>query len=356
MEKILVLTRYDQIGSSSRVRFLNYIPHLRAAGFYVVIDPFFDDSYLEALYTGRSICIGEIARYYARRLGRLISDKKWSLIWLEKEALPWLPYWIESKLLKRIPYVLDLDDAWYLRYRTHRSPLVKRLLGTKLEDLVRAAAGVTVGNEYLAAWARKAGARSPRILPSSIDIDRYPPVPMPGSGKFIVGWIGTPITVRYLKVVDRALREFCRRPDVRLVLIGSGTYDIPGLQQTTFRWSSHTEVPQLSRIDVGIMPLTNTPWEHGKCGFKLIQYMGAWKPVVASPVGVNRSIVSDGVNGFLAQEESDWVEALTKLRDDPDLRARMGANGRKLVEEQYSTKIHAQALAHTLMGAIEASR
>ena len=356
MKKVLVLTRYDRLGPSSRVRFLSYIPYLRAAGFSITVAPFFNDGYVEALYARRPRSMHAIAGYYMRRLGRLARERKWSLIWLEKEALPWIPHWIESRLLRRVPYVLDLDDAWYLRYRGHSNPVVRRFLGTKLKALVEAAAGVTVGNEYLAAWARKAGARSPQILPSAIDIERYPTVPHASTGEFTIGWIGTPVTAPYLEVAASALRRFCRSERARLVLIGSGDYGVPGVQQTALRWNSRTEVSQLNEIDVGIMPLSDTPWEHGKSGYKLIQYMGAWKPVVASPVGINASIVSQGVNGFLAGNESEWIDALTRLRDDPMLRARMGADGRKLVEEHYSTNRHAETLAHTLTAAIEGTR
>lgn len=84
------------------------------------------------------------------------------------------------------------------------------------------------------------------------------------------------------------------------------------------------------------MPLEDSPWERGKCGYKLIQYMACGLPVVASPVGVNKEIVEDGRNGFLASGEDHWAEALRALVGDGEQRAAMGVHGRRKVDTWYS--------------------
>ena len=112
--------------------------------------------------------------------------------------------------------------------------------------------------------------------------------------------------------------------------------------------SLQTEAAELARCDVGIMPLPDAPWERGKCGYKLIQYMASGLPVVASPIGANREIVIPGETGFLAAGSEEWAEGLSRLFDDPGLRARMGAAGRAGAERLYSVGATAPRLAQLL--------
>src|SRR6056297_1871598 len=101
-------------------------------------------------------------------------------------------------------------------------------------------------------------------------------------------------------------------------------------------------------MDIGVMPLPDTPWMRGKCGYKLIQYMACGLPVIASPVGVNAEIVEHGVNGFLVGTDEEWKSALTILLKDPDLRRRMGREGRKKVEREYSLQVQGPRVARLL--------
>jgi glycosyltransferase involved in cell wall biosynthesis len=132
------------------------------------------------------------------------------------------------------------------------------------------------------------------------------------------------------------------------VLIGAGDIDLDGLPVEVRTWTAATEVADIQAIDVGMMPLPDNHWERGKCGYKLIQYMACGKPVVASPVGVNTEIVQDGVNGFLADDPTAWVNALKKLQADQSLQQRMGAASRKIVEERYSLQVTAPTLSALL--------
>jgi glycosyltransferase involved in cell wall biosynthesis len=116
-------------------------------------------------------------------------------------------------------------------------------------------------------------------------------------------------------------------------------------------WDEATETAEIGNFDVGIMPLPDNPWERGKCGFKLIQYMACGKPVVASPVGVNREIVVEGVNGFLASTQKEWVDALLRLKENPALRRTMGERGRRMVEERYCLQVTAPRLQRILLDA-----
>ncbi|WP_431857350.1 glycosyltransferase family 4 protein [Azospirillum sp.] len=350
MPSVLLLSRYDRLGASSRLRLLDFAAPLARAGITVTPAPLFDDDYLRDLYAGRRTPAWRIAAAYARRLRTLLGAGRFDLVWLEKEALPWLPGAAETRLLGRVPYVMDIDDAWYLRYAEHRAAPVRRLLGGKFDALARGSRMVIAGNGHLAAWARGAGAPEVRIVPTVIDLDRYPPpVAPPPHRPVTVGWMGTRSTAPYLEMVAEPLARLAG--EARLQVIGADGVALPGVEVACAPWTEDGEVAGLSRFDIGIMPLADGPWERGKCGYKLIQYMAAGRPVVASPVGVNTEIVRHGETGFLASTADEWAAALAALAADPDLRARMGAAGRRVVEERYTTQAVLPALADALRSA-----
>jgi glycosyltransferase involved in cell wall biosynthesis len=243
--------------------------------------------------------------------------------------------------------VVDYDDALFHQYDQHRSAWVRRLLGGKIARVMRGAHLVTAGNAYLADYARRAGAPRVEIIPTVIDLERYPPAGVrPASDTpFTIGWIGSPSTAKYLLAIAPALAEVCAGGRGVVRLIGAGPVDLPGVPVEVLPWNGSTEVEELKRFDVGIMPLPDEPWERGKCGFKLIQYMACGLPVVASPIGVNMEIVEQGVNGYLAETTAEWVQALNTLLLDADLRKRMGQAGRKKVEQEYSLQVTGPRLA-----------
>jgi glycosyltransferase involved in cell wall biosynthesis len=362
--KILFLTRYDRRGSSSRQRCLLYLEALREAGIAADVRPFLSDSYIDALYCGLPVSRAEILRSYAARLRALALLSRYSLVWIEKEALPWMPAWIETVLLKlaRVPIVVDYDDATFHAYDRHRNPLVRRLFGTKIDRVMRAADLVVVGNAYLGARAKAAGAGAVSELPTVVDLRRYPPVPRredrPGTGgeALTIGWIGSPLNSPYLDLLRPALAELSARIPLRLVLIGAAPTALSGFPVERVPWSADSEAADIARCDVGVMPLSDAPWERGKCGYKLIQFMAASLPVVASPVGVNRDIVVPGETGFLAANDADWVSSLTRLHRDPELRRRMGAAGRRRVEQRYALQVTAPRFLDLLRQFAESRR
>lgn len=347
--KVLLLSRYGNLGASSRVRSYQYLPDLRGQGIEIVVAPLLPDNYLRELYAGKRPRLDSIVWAYLRRISALIRGKGFDLLWIEYEIFPWLPGWIESLVLSReTPCLVDYDDAIFHRYDQHPSLLVRKIFGNKIDAVIRHASIVVVGNEYLRDHAIKAGAQRVEILPTSIDLVRYP-APKPAQNDTpIIGWIGSPATSRYLHQVHEVLTEVCAHRQAQVVLVGAsepGWKDVP---YAIHPWSEATEVAEVSGFDVGIMPLEDSPWERGKCGYKLIQYMACGKPVVASPVGINARIVEPGVNGYLAETKHDWVQALTALLTDIDRRQQMGAAGRAKVERDYAIQVNVPRLAAIL--------
>lgn len=347
--RVLLLSRYGHLGASSRIRSYQYLPYLRAQGIDVTCSPLLTDDYLRRLYAGEKANIAAILLAYLQRIALLMQQRKFDCLWVEYERFPWFPGWLERLLQgSAIPCLVDYDDAIFHRYDQHANHSVRRLLGDKIDSVMRRAALVTVGNDYLRERARVAGAKKIEIMPTSIDLTRYN-APLSGDNDiFTIGWIGSPATTRYLDQVHEALAEVCAGGNGRVVLVGAsdpGWTDVP---YELIPWTESSEVTEVSRFDAGIMPLPDLPWEKGKCGYKLIQYMGCGKPVVASPVGVNQQIVVPGINGYLANTPDEWVAALAALRADVGLCRQMGRAGRAKVEQVYSVQANAPRLADCL--------
>lgn len=340
--KVLALTKYGRQGASSRIRFLQYLPWLEQGGIQVTVQPLLSDEMLQAMYQRGRYGMASLLKAYAIRFRALLTRRQFDLVWIEKEALPWVPLWVEHALLRGVPYVLDLDDAVFHNYDQHRSSWVRWLYGRRVDELMARSALVTGGNHYLAQRAHDANARWVEVLPTVVDLDRYPASARTHSltaanGVPRIVWIGSPTTAQYLQLLRLPLQALARTQAFVLRVVGSGEdeVDMPGVQVEVVAWSEATEVSCIRACDVGIMPLQDSPWERGKCGYKLIQYMACGLPVVASDVGVNPEIVQQGVNGFLARSHDDWLVALQQLLSDPSLRARMGQAGRQRVEQRY---------------------
>lgn len=171
---------------------------------------------------------------------------------------------------------------------------------------------------------------------------------------FTIGWIGSPVTECYLQQIAPALSEVCRRNRARVVLVGAQNAQFQNVPVKMHPWSEEGEERDIQSFDVGIMSLPDEPWERGKCGYKLIQYMACEKPVVASPVGINQGLVEHGVNGFLASNLQEWVEALSTLQHNKYLREDMGKAGRNLIEREYSLQVTAPRLLSILRSALTA--
>lgn len=355
--RLLMLPRYDALGASSRLRMLQYIPALKSAGIEVHVAPLLDDGYVSDLYAGRVSPLG-IVRSYLRRLRLLRKARGYDVIWLEKELFPWLPARVETWLLPRsTALVVDYDDAVFHRYDQHRFWLVRRLLGRKIDRIMRRADLVTAGNDYLASRALEAGASRVEWLPTVVALNRYPQRDTrDAQGELCIGWIGSPATAHYLKPIAPTLASLAARYPIRCIAIGARPDQLAGTPFEAWPWSESTEVSMLHRFDVGIMPLPDASWEKGKCGYKLIQYMACSLPVVASPVGVNREIVDQGENGELAESTAEWADAIERLLTSAELRARLGAAGRRRVEATYSVQAQAGRLVDLLRSVVPRGR
>jgi glycosyltransferase involved in cell wall biosynthesis len=236
--------------------------------------------------------------------------------------------------------VFDVDDAIYVRKprRLGEAPDESPWRKKKFAATCRWVDEVAAGNDVLAGVAR-ASARAVTVLPTSIDTAAYQMTTATAADPPTVVWIGSPENLIYLEMIRPALaRLTVRHPTLTVRVICSQFPIWPEINVESIVWSSASEAGSLAAAHIGVMPLTDDAWSRGKCAFKLLQYMAAGLPCVASPIGANTEAVIDGVNGFHARTVDDWERSLQSLIESPELRARFGANGRAHVESRYALR------------------
>ena len=257
---------------------------------------------------------------------------------------------LEARLIAslRRHRIFDVDDAIYVRKPRRLGEPVNDSIWRrrKFDATCRWSDVVAAGNDVLAAVARgkadsdearNEGARDVVVLPTSIDASAYRATTAMPDDPPTIAWIGSPENLIYLEMIRPALARLAtRHPALRLRVICSEFPDWPEITIERVAWSSQTEAASLATAHIGIMPLTDDEWARGKCAFKLLQYMAASLPCVASPVGANTEAVIDGLNGFHARDNDQWERALGRLIDSPPLRLQLGAAGRVHVEQRFS--------------------
>lgn len=353
--RVLALVPYPlREAPGQRYRIEQWAPYLAERSINVHFEPFADEMLNRTLYRpGRYLTKAmRMIRAWLRRLIVAWRAGDFDVVFLHREAALLGPAFIERLVQASNPrLVFDFDDAIWLRYVSPRNRYLSYLkIPGKTAAICRMAATITTGSEALATFARRHN-RSVTVIPSTVSLRQYQPRPPSRYNDVpVIGWTGSHSSAQYLRIVEGALRELARSRRFRFRVIGLESYRVDGVDVECRPWQSDTEVEDLWRMDVGIMPLFDDPWSRGKCAMKAIQYLGVGVPAVVSPVGASREVVTDGVCGFHAAGERDWVSRLGVLLDQPELRQRLGAQGRLRVETQYSAEVQAPRLEAILRG------
>ena len=332
LKKILFLTPYPyDTAGSQRFRFEQYYTMLLREGFEVERKSFISNQTWDILYTngaGLKKFFGTLVGFVNRTL-TLFQMGYYDYVFIHREAAPIGPplfeWWIAKIMKKKVIYDFDDSNMTVARWKWHM----------KVASICKWSYKVSVGNEFLAEFARKFS-RSVFINPTTIDSENMH-IPRHVSNEIpVIGWTGTHSTLRYLREIIESLQILSNthRFDFLVIADRKPSLEIPNLIYKP--WSKETEVDDLNSIDIGVMPLENNEWAQGKCGFKALQFMAIEKPVLVSPVGVNASIVDHGVSGFHCSSKTEWVYNMKRLLDDRKLRIELGKEGRKTVVEKYS--------------------
>jgi len=353
VKKISTWLIYAPTAASSRVRVLQYESILASRGYQLRRYFLYNSIITERILLGTKPSLFEYFVSFTIRAIELIAFRRSEVEIVYRELLPFIPFAIERIFLKR-KYILDLDDAFYLKYKDLPWPL-SVALKDKHSMLIKNAACVTVGNEYLYDYATDfsssvsiiySSASSP-CIESEVD-EKEDDLKRP----FVIGWIGSPSTQSYLEIVHHVIMELLDEYNMYFVVVGATMSKLPyemtvNPRVSLLRWNKEEEAHVLRNISVGIMPLPDEEWARGKSGYKLIQYLSHGKPVVASPVGINAKIVSADV-GVLAKTKEEWKDALIRISSDHELYKRFAAAARKRFESTYSNTIAAEKLVHII--------
>ena len=333
--KILLITDGNIEHSSSRIRALQYIPYFEKAGFKVKwlprIPPKSSKSGLNRIQFALE------KRINLLKITIAILTGNFQILFVQRFFVSgWLLAHCKRKQ-KRI--VFDFDDAIYIS-SIDKSAHEKTISTIKLADLVITSCPVL--NNY----SRNFNTNS-IIITSPVDTK----IIAPDNKKhelLTIGWIGSEWTSKYLTIVEPVFEELSKKYKFRLLLVGAKDSVQFKCETEHIKWSLETENKYLNKMDIGIMPLFDDEFERAKGGFKLLQYMAAGKPVLASPVGINKDIVLPGQNGFLCESENDWYTALCTLIDDEISRKKIGTRGRELILKKYGLDVCAVQLVKNL--------
>lgn len=328
--KILFLTKYDSLGASSRYRTLQYIPYLPTNIEYKIL-PLFDDNYLKQLYKTNTKPLFKAAEGYLKRFFNLKNLNQYTSIILENELWPYLPFALEKNFLaNKQKLVLIYDDAIFHNYNNH-----------KIGKLMQFADTVIVGNQYLANYTSNWNSNF-IIIPTVISAEKYKQNKIYTQKnpleKLKIIWVGSPTTANYLYELNELWQNNWVQDNIHLFILGAINLNLGNIQTTYIPWNEATEVEEIQKCDLGIMPLPDNNWTKGKCGFKIIQYMASGLPSIASAIGANCEIIQNDKTGFLTNKTEDWLKYLKLFKQNPELLEIMGLNARKEAFEKYTVQ------------------
>lgn len=281
-----------------------------------------------------------------KRLCHILIAHKYDIIIIQREAFVLGVTFFEycAKYTSNAKIIFDFDDAIWLpnvsevnwRWAFLKNP-------RKTETLLKLSHAVVAGNDYLAQYALAHNPHT-RVIPSAIDLLQYRPQPKPTpppNAPVCIGWSGSDTTVAHFETALPVLQILAQQyaSKVRFSLIANKPYHNPGLPVQSFIWKPETEAADIAQFDIGIMPLPHNEWSLGKCSMKGLQYMAMAVPAVLERIGANITLIQEGKNGLLAANTNEWVRQLSVLIENPQLRAQLGSQGRKTVEQSYSVQV-----------------
>lgn len=343
MKKVLFVGahRFDR-SPSQRYRFEQYFEFLKSQGFHCDLAYIINEKDDKRFYRKGDVLfkLFFFLKSFFIRLKHVFQSRKYDAVYVQREA-----FMIGTTMFERLfkvfsgKLIFDFDDAIWLPNVSEGNKALNFLKDPKkTEKLIKAADMVFAGNDYLKDYALQFNSNV-KIVPTTIDTSWYKPGDLKQS-KVCIGWTGSSTTIQHFETLIPVLRKLKEKygDAIRFKVIGDPNYVNKELDIQGLPWKSDTEVEDLQDIDIGVMPLPDSQWTQGKCACKGLQYMAAGIATIMSPVGVNKDIIIEGENGFLANSENEWLEAIEKLIENEALRKSLGEKGRNTVVDDYSVE------------------
>ncbi len=345
--KVIFLVPYPKEGASNRYRIDQYLPYLKDCGIKYSVRSFWSSSAFKILYK-KGHYFKKLYFFVLSTLSRvcdILHSIQYDIIFIHREAYPIGGAFFENilKIFKK-PIIFDFDDSIFLPSTCKANKFIDRFKNpNKIAQIIKLSKYVLAGNSYLEGFALEFN-RCVSVIPTPIDIEKYSIANKVKkiNSNIVIGWIGSITTIDFIDELRGVFIELSKKYGNIVFKIVGGNFSINGLSNVISKsWLLDEELDDLSSFDIGIMPMPDNLWTRGKCGFKAILYMSMAVPCVCSPVGINKEIITDGVNGFLPDTEEEWVRKLSLLINSHELRQKIGAAGRKTIEERYSVKVNA---------------
>ena len=337
MKKILFIVKNEN-EASSRFRVFSYLPYLKND---------FDVDIFYSEYNNKNV--PKVLRSLVKRfrfLSLLLKVKSFDVIFMQRpmssdKSTSTNFEYVMSKLNNNL--IFDFDDALFIQN------------DTKIKALIKLSKTIICGNQYLADYALHFN-HNTCIIPTTTDTSKFIPLMHTNKLTTTVGWTGTSgnyenFTPELLETLKKITTTYTK---VNILFICDReppkNFDF---KYAFIQWKNTTEIEDLQKIDIGLMPLKDSPWTRGKCGFKLIQYGSVGIASIGSNVGVNNEIILDGISGFLINDEEQWSHKLKLLIEDLQLRNTMGIAARKHIDDNYSTSGNYKLLKDCINGTID---
>lgn len=343
-KKVLFLLPYPlHRAPSQRFRVENLLFLLDDAQISYDLAPFMSEGIWEILYKKGSLiqkALGITKSYLKRWFIVLFTAHQYSVIFIHREAAPLGPpiveWYLKKVLGKKIIY--DFDDAIWIPNTSAQNKIASLVKAFwKVKYICRWSYKISAGNDYLCSFARQSGAETIVKIPTVVNTDtRYNQLKQHQNKKLVVGWTGSHSTLKFIDELIPVLQLLQEEIHFTFLVIADKKPELDLKYWEFCPWNEKSEIEDLLKIDIGVMPLKNDAWSEGKCGFKLIQYLSLGIPAVANSVGVNKQIVEDGINGFLADDAPQWEKSLRTLLISEELRSSMGKQGRSKMVSEYS--------------------
>ena len=350
---ILVICPYPENEvPGQRLKYEQYFEHFRHEGYTISVSPFFEIGFYKILYLPGNYpkkIIGALWGY-TKRIVQILRIPFYDGIYIFLYVTPFGSSFFERlyRLFSR-KMIYDIDDLAFMGKTSNYNSFISPLRGSgKFFYLMKVADHVITCTPYLDAIVKKYNSKTTDIS-STIDTDKYIPiVNYTNDHQLVLGWSGSHSTVPYLQLIAPALRRLRQHYDFKLLVIGTSSFIMEGVDVEAIPWDMSSEVHDLQQIDIGLYPLPNEEWVLGKSGLKALQYMALGIPTVATAIGTNFRVIENGVSGFLVNSEDEWFKQIAGLIVDPGLRRKIGECGRARVEKFYSVNANQQIYVQIL--------
>jgi len=344
LKKILFIASHrPDRAPAQRFRFEQFINYFEENGFHTEYSYFIsgnDDRYLyrKGAYLQK---FRILLKAILTRLKDVSRADEFDIIFIQREAFLLGSTYFEKRFSKsKAKLIYDFDDSIWIGDTSNANKKLRWLkYPGKVARIISISDMVFAGNKYLAHYASYYN-NNVKVVPTTIDTDWHKRATYRTNddAPICIGWTGSITTIKHFEYIVPILIKLREKYGNRVTfkVIGDANYKNETLNIKGIVWSRETEISELSTLDIGIMPLPDDEWTKGKCGLKGLQYMALEIPAIMSPVGVNSEIINDGVNGFLAKDEKEWIEKISLLIDNRTLRESIGKEARKTVVEKYS--------------------